>query len=43
MDQGPSEQLEESLRNALEHCMPAQKENAMQFDQWVRGQSRAAG
>jgi hypothetical protein len=42
MDQGPSEQLEACLCYALEHCGPAQRENAMQFDEWVRGQSRAA-
>ena len=42
MDQGPSEELNESLRNALEHCTGKQKENAMRFDEWVRAQSRAA-
>lgn len=43
MDRGPSDELEESLQDALEHCMPVQKENAIQFDEWVRGQSRSAG
>lgn len=36
MDQGPSLELEESLRYALEHCILTQKENAMRFDKWVR-------
>jgi hypothetical protein len=42
MDQGPSEALEESLPNALEHCMPGQEEHARMFDEWVREQAREA-
>lgn len=42
MDEGPSEALEESLQYALEHCMPAQEENARMFDAWVRDHSRKA-
>lgn len=43
MVQGPSGELEDSLSYALEHCMPAQKESAMYFDEWVPRQSRAVG
>ena len=39
MEQGPSEELEDGLQYTLKHCLPAQKENARQFDEWVRRQS----
>ncbi|MEV6891912.1 DUF4304 domain-containing protein [Kribbella sp. NPDC051137] len=40
MDQGPSDALEADLQTALDFCMPEQKENAEQFDAWVREQAR---
>jgi hypothetical protein len=43
MDCGPSKELDEHLRYALEHCTAAQRENAIVFDEWVRAQSRVAG
>jgi hypothetical protein len=42
MNQGPSEELERSLRCALEHSTPAQKKTAVRFDEWVRGQAQTA-
>jgi hypothetical protein len=41
MNKGPSENLDVSLRYALENCTATQRENAVRFDEWVRTQSRA--
>jgi hypothetical protein len=39
MDAGPSEALELCLDYALEKAIPTQRENAEEFDAWVRAQS----
>jgi len=42
MGQGPGEELDAKLAYALEHVMPAQRENAELFDEWVRAQAQGA-
>ncbi|WP_224049457.1 DUF4304 domain-containing protein [Arthrobacter sp. NicSoilB4] len=42
MDGGPSPELNERLQFALENCMPQQRENALEFDAWVREQANHA-
>lgn len=42
MDGGPSPELYERLQFALENCMPQQRENALEFDAWVREQANHA-
>jgi len=32
MNRGPSEELDESLRIAINECIPAQKQDAVQFE-----------
>lgn len=39
MDRGPSDELDESLRIALSECIPAQKQDAVQLEEWVRAQA----
>lgn len=39
MDQVLGEELEANLQYALEQCTPAQRENALRFDHWVREQA----
>ena len=43
MDEGSSSALDEQLDFALRNVMPAQRENAENFDQWVRAEARRAG
>ena len=42
MDGGPSRALDERLQYALENCIPQQRENALEFDAWVRQQANLA-
>lgn len=42
MDGGPSPELNERLKFALENCMPQQRENALEFDACVREQANHA-
>lgn len=42
MDGGPSPELHERTQFALENCMPQQRENALEFDAWVREQANHA-
>lgn len=42
MDGGPSPELHERLQFALDNCIPEQRENALEFDAWVREQANRA-
>ena len=42
MDAGPSDALETQLNYALHEVMPTQRENAEQFDTWVRTEAAKA-
>ncbi len=42
MDAGPSDELETNLHLALAGCMPSEREDAHEFDQWVRQQASSA-
>lgn len=42
MDGGSSPELNERLHFALENCTPQQRDNALEFDFWVREQAKQA-
>jgi hypothetical protein len=42
MDRGPNAELVERLQFALDNCIPSQRENALEFDAWVREQANSA-
>ena len=42
MDGGPSPELHGRLHFGLENCIPQQRDNALQFDSWVREQANHA-
>lgn len=42
MDDGPSDALDRALDYASSNCMPAQRDNAVKFESWVREQAQAA-
>jgi hypothetical protein len=41
-DHGPSEELDEQLAYALQHVLDSQREDALQFDAWVRRRAESA-
>ena len=41
-DHGPSRELDEQLAHALEHVLDSQRENAVEFDVWVRERAASA-